>query len=276
MSAIVLRIIEVAFRWVFKTSKETSEKAKQDLVVAVGSLAKMGVARLREFLAAIPMFVLFVRELIIRRKEFEAQSELMLVGAGAALTTLLTIFFVGTLSALPTQIALILAYPLLGIPLLFATGLTLSALVVFLVWIIIFVLNLAFADSLIFRDVRDRFLTKKTQEILIEVQNQIENSGADLTSLSAVVEQSLIDRGAKGNAEKVEGKLRQVSESKMVTSQLLTDKWFNRFRKQSKSDELTIVDVKADAESEIRSRKQEMREQSNARKEKASIRNRQA
>jgi hypothetical protein len=215
MHTFILSVLGTIFSWVFKTSKETTQSAKEDIFKATIALSNIGGKRLREFLSAVPMLILFVRELVVKRKQFDAKSEMMILGAGVALGTLFTISIFSALSSISLQAMLLFTYPIVGIPLFFATQSVLVAIVVFLVWLIAFVLNTAFATSANFVEIRNRFLPESTQEMLESVQSEVAHSGADLQLLNEVVTQSLNQRGINADADALTKRLDRAAKKKI-------------------------------------------------------------
>lgn len=213
---ISLKILGSIFGWVFNVSKSAIGDTKEDIYSAVKALARMEGGKLREFLAAVPIFVLFIRELVIRRKELGAQSELMVLGAGTVLGALLTSVVVAVMSSLAFQAVLLFTWPFIGIPLLLATSLTIFSVVVFLVWIMIFALNSTFSDNSVFIAIRDQFLPEKTRTLLNTIQQQVEESGANLGTLESLVSESLTNHGRDSSSEKIVEKLEKASKSKLL------------------------------------------------------------
>jgi hypothetical protein len=109
-----------------------------------------------------------------------------------------------TLGSLPVQIGLLFTYPWLGIPLLVSGGLTIAAIVIVLVWIIVYALNFVLAEDPAFRRIRDEFLSPDAKAVLLDIQKEVEGSGADLEKIRTVVEEQLQERGAKGNPKKLD------------------------------------------------------------------------
>jgi hypothetical protein len=196
MHTFILSVLGTIFSWVFKTSKETTQSAKEDIFKATIALSNIGGKRLREFLSAVPMLILFVRELVVKRKQFDAKSEMMILGAGVALGTLFTISIFSALSSISLQAMLLFTYPIVGIPLFFATQSVLVAIVVFLVWLIAFV-------------------PESTQEMLESVQSEVAHSGADLQLLNEVVTQSLNQRGINADADALTKRLDRAAKKKI-------------------------------------------------------------
>jgi hypothetical protein len=79
-----------------------------------------------------------------------------------------------------------------------------------LLWLIIYVLNLVLADDPAYQRIRDEFLPRETQAVLADVQSEIERGGTDLEALRKVVEERLMARGTKGDAEKLEKGLQRL------------------------------------------------------------------
>jgi len=72
---IPVSLLSALFSCVFKTTKEVSRGLGPQLSAAVHSISKIGMKRMKEIIAALPIFVLFVRELLRQRSEIQAQEE---------------------------------------------------------------------------------------------------------------------------------------------------------------------------------------------------------
>lgn len=251
-----LTLLGKIFAWIFQTSKIATDSAKEDIFSAVKALILIGGPKLREFLASVPIFVLFVRELVVRRKELGSQAELMVLGAGSALGILLTSVVVVLMSGLAFQSLLLMTWPVVGIPLFFATSISIFSVVVFLVWMIIFVLNSAFSENSIFMEIRNRFIPESTSALLDTLQMEVEKSGADLNALGALVSESLNKRGVKADGKKLEERLEQLSESKLL----------QRFRN---IDAYKIPNIAQDVSISVDEKKRKMRAESETRRKKA-------
>jgi hypothetical protein len=231
-----VRLISAAFSRVFRTSKEVSRELGPQLGSAVQIVSKLGAKRIREFIAALPIFVLFVRELLRQRADVQAQKQLFVVGAAAALSTLGLVMLGGVLSSLPVQVLLLFTHPFIGIPLLVSEGLAIAAVMVLLVWLIIYALNFVLADDPAYQRIRDEFLPPSTQAVLADVQAEIENGGADLESLRNVVQERLKARGSKADAEKLEKELQRLEKR-------FRGKAISRLSKVAREPEAEVVAV---------------------------------
>lgn len=254
--SLALAILGKIFGWIFQTSRAAIDDAKEDIFSAVKALFRIGGPKLREFLASVPIYVLFVRELVVRRNELGSKAELMVLGAGSALGVLLTSIVVTLMSGLAFQSLLLISWPLVGIPLFFATSISIFSVVVFLVWIIVFVLNTAFSKNPIFLEIRDKFLPEEARGLLDTLQAEVEKSGADLDTLSSLVSESLNKRGKGADGKKLADRLEQVVESKL----------FKRFQS---IDDCKVPEISQEYTSSLEEKKQKMRAESVARREKA-------
>jgi len=207
---ITTRLVSTVFSRVFRASKDVIRESRPQLDSIVINVSKIGVKRIREFVAALPIFILFVRELLRQRHQVEAQKQLLIIGAAAALSTLGLVVLGSLLSSLPFQLLLLVTHPFVGLPLLLSESLVISSIMVVLVWLIIYVLNLALADDLAYQRIRKEFLPASAQSALADVQAEIEGGGVDLARLSAVVEERLRERGVGADAKKLEKQLRRV------------------------------------------------------------------
>jgi len=207
---ITTRLVSTVFSRVFRASKDVIRESRPQLDSIVINVSKIGVKRIREFVAALPIFILFVRELLRQRHQVEAQKQLLIIGAAAALSTLGLVVLGSLLSSLPFQLLLLVTHPFVGLPLLLSESLVISSIMVVLVWLIIYVLNLALADDLAYQRIRKEFLPASAQSALADVQAEIEGGGVDLARLSAVVEERLRERGVGADTKKLEKQLRRV------------------------------------------------------------------
>lgn len=180
------------------------------LNAAVRSVSRIGVKRVKEFIVAVPIFILFVRELLRQRDHVDAQKQLIIIGAAAALSTLGLVLLGGLLGSLPVQLLLLFTHSWIGVPLLVSGGLVIASIMLVLVWLIIYVLNLVLADDPVYLRIRDQFLPLSAQEILSDLQTEIESGGADLDALRAVVEEKLKARGSKADANQLERDLQRL------------------------------------------------------------------
>jgi hypothetical protein len=216
-------LITAVFSSVFRTSKEATRELVPQLNAAVQSISRIGVKRMKEIISALPIFVLFVRELLRQRGEVQAQKQLFIIGAAAALSTLGMVVLGSVLSSLPVQLLLLITHPFIGIPLLISEGLVIAVVMVVIVWLIIYVLNFVLADDPTYQRIREQFLPPNTQEVLADIQAEIESGGADLEALRRVVEEQLKARATEADAEKLERelqrlekRLRKVSLSRLI------------------------------------------------------------
>jgi hypothetical protein len=180
------------------------------LEAAVRSISKLGIKRVREFILAVPIFILFVRELLRQRDQVDAQKQLIIIGAAAAISTLGLVLLGGLLGSLPVQLLLLFTHPWIGAPLLVSGGLTIASIMLVLVWLIIYVLNRVLAGDPAYQRIREQFLPPSAQEILSDLQAEIESSGADLDALRVVVEEKLKARGSKADANQLERDLQRL------------------------------------------------------------------
>jgi hypothetical protein len=208
--SIYTRLTSAVFSRVFRATKEATREAGPQLNAAVISVSKIGTKRIKEFIAALPIFILFVRELLRQRDQIQAKKQLFIIGAASALSTLGLVLIGGLLSSLPFQLLLLVTHPYIGLPLLISQGTFITAVMVVIVWLIIYVLNFALSDDPVYQQIRDQFLPPSTQAILSDVQTEIENGGADLEALRAVVEERLKARGSKADANKLDKELERL------------------------------------------------------------------
>lgn len=225
-------LIFAVFSRVFRTSKEATRELGPQLNAAMQSISKIGTKRMKEFIAALPIFVLFVRELLRQRGEVQAQKQLFIIGAAAALSTLGMVVLGSMLSSLPIQILLLVTHPFIGIPLLLSEGLVIVIIMVMLSWLIIYALNFVLADDPTYQRIREQFLPPNTQAVLADIQAEIESSGADLEALRRVVEERLKARGSEEDAEKLEKKLQRLEKR-------LRDVALSRLSNAAKKHEVT-------------------------------------
>jgi hypothetical protein len=214
--SLALGLLGKIFNWVFKTSKETTEDVNSDIFSAIQVLFRLGGAQLREFLYSVPIFVLFVRELVSQRKTLGAQAEMMVLGAGVAMGTLLTWVVVLTLSAASVQFLLVLSMPWLGIPLVVATSATIFAVVTFIAWMIVYALNSAFAGNPAFDEIQNRFLPEGSRQILDKVLEEIGSSGANVSALQRAALKSLCEQGENADPIQVQNKLSKVANYRFI------------------------------------------------------------
>ena len=207
MTKAFLFILERLFKWLFKANKEVLDDAQQDFYKAGKALLGLSGRQIREFLAAVPMFLIFVKRLVERRDEFGNTESLVILGAGGALTALPVIWIVSVLGSLPFQIAFLLAHPALGIPLFLSTQLFMWTAAVFLIWIIIFVLNKAFSDDPTFQEIRDKFVPAKERAVLYTIEKTVRDSGAEAGQLTDIVSKGLMERGRHVSPEKLGDRL---------------------------------------------------------------------
>lgn len=208
--SIATRLTSTVFSKVFRASKGVTRDLAPQLNAAVRSVSRIGVKRVKEFIVAVPIFILFVRELLRQRDHVDAQKQLIIIGAAAALSTLGLVLLGGLLGSLPVQLLLLFTHPWVGVPLLVSGGLVIASIMLVLVWLIIYVLNLALADDPVYLRIRDQFLPLSAQEILSDLQTEIESGGADLDALRAVVEEKLKARGSKADANQLERDLQRL------------------------------------------------------------------
>lgn len=207
---ILATILGKVFSFVFRASKETSKDASAELVAAFNAVRRIGTARIKEFILALPIFIEFVRQLLKHRANISAKKQLYIIGAAASLTTLGLLVVVSVLSSLPVQLLLILSYPVIGIPLLVSGGLVISTITIVMAWLIIYFLNLMMADDPIYQMVREQYVPKHTQEVLDAVKVDLEQSGADMQKLRTVMENQLQARGSDADPQKLNAKLEKL------------------------------------------------------------------
>lgn len=192
------------FSKVFGSSKKEARSVAPTVGMAVQAISRFGTERVKEFFLALPIFVLFVRELLRQRHELEAQKQIVIIGAAASVSTLGIVVLVGVLGSLPVQLLLLVSHPYLGVPLLVTQGLTIALIVTVLVWLVVYVLNFVLEGDATYQRIRAQIIPPNAQQMLAELQSEIERSGADLRSLRKVVQKELIERGSKADARKVE------------------------------------------------------------------------
>jgi hypothetical protein len=195
----------------FKASKETAQSAGTDLARVFSAISKIGAYQIKEFLAAVPIFIEFFVHLMKERHRLEASRQLLLVGGAAALSTLLGFLIVSVLGSWTVQLALIIAFPLLGVPLFLATGLAIATTIVLFVWLVIFVLNKALADDPAYQVIRERYLSTPAKRILSDIDDIVKERESDRTSktsgasnpdqLYQLVEKQLRERGKVADAD---------------------------------------------------------------------------
>jgi hypothetical protein len=218
------RVLGTVFSRVFRSPAKSTASILPALSSAVEAVSRLGANRLKEFLAALPIFVVFLRELLRRRNEVGSQKQLVIIGAAAAFSTLVLVALGGLLGSLPVQLVLLVTHPWVGLPLFLSTGLVLSSIMAALVWLIVYVLNVALSDDPIYRDVRDKFMPPTTREILATLQNEIEDSGADIEALREAVEERLKARASAADAAKLEKELQRIeSQLRRATARKLVE-----------------------------------------------------
>lgn len=250
--SLALALLGKIFSWVFKTSKETAEDVKSDIFSAIRALFRLGGAQLREFLSSVPIFVLFVRELVSQRKTLGAQAEIMVLGAGVAMGTLLTWVVVLTLSAASVQFFLVASMPWLGIPLVAATSATIFAVVTFIAWIIVYALNLAFAGNPAFEEIKNRFLPESSRLMLDKVLAEVGSSGANVGALQSAVSKSLCEQGENADPIQVQKKLSKVAKRRFIRRLHPKDLTPEQSATQDEAMTLEMLKRKMRAESEAR------------------------
>lgn len=208
--SIATRLTSTVFSRVFRASKDVTRDLAPQLNAAVSSVSKIGVKRVKEFIVAVPIFILFIRELLRQRDQVESQKQLIIIGAAAALSALGLVLLGGLLSSLPVQLLLLFTHPWVGVPLLVSGWLVIASIMLVIVWLIIYVLNLVLKDDPAYQRICDQFLPPSAQEILSELQVEIESGGANLDALRAVVEEKLKVRGSKADANKLEKELQRL------------------------------------------------------------------
>jgi len=218
------RIASAVFSRVFTVPKEMMQKAGPQLNAVVMSVLNIGKGKVKEFIAALPILILFVRELLRQRKQAQAQKQLYIVGTAAALSALGSVVIGVLLSSLPVQLLLLITHPFLGLSLLVAQTFVIAAVITALAWLIIYVLNYIMADDPVYQKIRDEFLPPNTRSILTEMQTEIENGKADLDILKDVVEKYMKENGSEADAEKLEGILKRLEQRTKGKVHTLLDK----------------------------------------------------
>jgi hypothetical protein len=204
------RVTSTIFRRIFRASKTSAEQVAAQLNAAVHSVSKLGITKIIEFLVALPIFFKFVRELIRHSAEIESKKKLIILGSAAAVSTLGLTALGTVLGSLVGQLFLLVTHPWLAILLFFGGGVIIPAIIVVLVWLIIYVLNNAFADDPSYQRIRDEFLPQSDQDLIAKIQIEIERDVSGIEELREVVETLLMKRGAKADAKELQKKLRRV------------------------------------------------------------------
>jgi hypothetical protein len=199
----IMYLVTRIFKKVFNLNKDSVRDVEDDLANLIKALLRLGGKEIREFIAAVPIFMKFVAQLVERRSEFKNGSPLMLVGAGAVLGSVPVILSVSLLSSLPIQLSIFLANPFLGLALIFSTQAVIFAVVVLVVWVTIFVLNKAFANDPLYLQIRDEFLSPQQRSVLDTVSEQVSDQGESLEKITSMVEQSLKAQGEAGSAKEI-------------------------------------------------------------------------
>lgn len=228
ISKILINIVGALFGNVFNINKDLVKDARGDIYLAIKGLSKMSGAQLRAFLAAVPIFISFVIVLIKNRDKFDAQKELMIVGAAAVLTTICSWIVVVVLTTTAVQVSIAFAMPVVGIPLLISTTAFVFSVVVFLVWIVMFALNTVFYNNDDFNYIKQQFLGDEQRKLFDGVNNAavgIEEKDTDdmklekqgkFNPIGELVSRSMVARGEKigqentGNPEKLVRKLEKI------------------------------------------------------------------
>jgi len=221
---VTTKVASAIFSRVFSVSKEVMQKAGPQLNAMVRSVLSISKGKVKEFIAALPILILFVRELLRQRHQAQAQKQLIIIGAAAALSALGSVVLGVVLSSLPFQLLLLFTHPFLGLPLLASESFVIAAVITALVWLIIYVLNNGLADDPAYQKIRDEFLPPSTRSILDEMQVEIETGEADLGILTDVVGKYMKEKGAEADAEKLEGVLKRLEERTKGKLRILLDK----------------------------------------------------
>lgn len=195
---------------VFELPKDVSSELIPEVERAVSGIAKVGARQVKEMVLALPIFLLFVRELLSRRNEFEAQKQLFVIGAAAAFSTLGMVILGTALSSLPVQILLLFSNPALAIALLTSGGLFIAAVIVLLSWLIIYALNFVLDDDPAFQKIRDEFLPPETKALVKDIEKAVRKGGGDPDKLGKAVAKGLKARGKGANAAELEKSLTRV------------------------------------------------------------------
>ena len=208
------------FGFFFKTSNETAQTAGDELLQIFTAISKIGGNRIKEFLATIPIFIEFFVHLIKEKDQLENGRQLLLVGAAAAFSSLVGFLIVSVLGSWTVQIGLIFAFPLLGVPLFVATGLAITTIIVLFVWLVIFVLNKALAADPAYQKIRDKYLTQKAKQILLDIEAVVKHDqitpilvapdAPNPEHLYRLIENQLREQGAKADVSKVILKLDKI------------------------------------------------------------------
>lgn len=195
---------------VFGAKKEKSAPIVSELQTAVQAIAKIGARRVKEIILALPIFVRFVGELFRNRAQLQAKKQLFVVGAAAALSTLGLTTLATVLGSLPFQFVLLFSHPWLAVALFTAGGLTISCVIVVLVWLIIYALSFVLDDDPTFQRIRDEVLSPGAKEMLADVQTTIEREGGDIAALGEFARVQLEEKGASADPLKVEKDLERL------------------------------------------------------------------
>lgn len=206
ISAVAGLVLKV-FEKVFQVAKEVSEHAKKELALVYEALTSIGIKRLREIVFAVPVFVLFVRELVRHRDQLQAKNRLYAIGAGAALSTLLSVIAAGVVTGLPFQIAFFFAHPVLAF-IIFTSGTTVvTATVAVIVWLTIYVLTLILADDPIFQEIYRRFIAADVDEMFSDISSHVLKQSQQINQLENLVGERLLARGAAADPAKIDRQL---------------------------------------------------------------------
>lgn len=199
------RIASFVFSRVYAVPKDMMQKAGPQLNAAIKSVLNIGKGKVKEFIAALPIIILFVRELLRQRKQAQAQKQLYIIGAAAAIAALGSAVIAMLLASFLMQLVLLFTHPFLGLALLLAQNVTIAAIITTLIWLIIYVLNYIMADDPVYQKIRDEFLPQNTRTILDEIKTEIESGKVDLEILKNVVETYMKENGSEEDAEKLDG-----------------------------------------------------------------------
>lgn len=189
---------------VFGAPKGQSRALMPEIVKAVEAISKFGGTRVKEMILALPILLLFVRELLRNRKQLQAQKQLFVIGAAAALSTLGLTVLGGLLSSLPFQIALFFAHPWAAIALFTSGGLLAACVIIVLAWLIIYALTFVLSDDPEFQKVRDIVLTPQSKQMLEQVEAAIEQAGGDVEKLREFASEQLETLGRRAEPAAVE------------------------------------------------------------------------
>lgn len=193
--AVLLGLIFKVADKVFGGAKKISATCKDELSLVADIVSKFGIKRLKEIVFALPVFVAFVKELVRRRDQLQAQNRLYVIGAGAALSSLLAVIAGGLVTALPFQVVFFFAHPALALIFLTSGGTVIAAAIAVIVWLTIYVLTLVMQDDPIFKEVYARFVAADVDKMFSEVSAEIQAKGGDLDHLTAYVREGLRERG---------------------------------------------------------------------------------